>query len=234
MSLELLKLLLSLLGQALQIWLDGSKKKQKALKSMQKARARLDELMTETSVKLACEVEGHKAAAFETSMEGKILMPKHTKTRVKHHVGSGLYCPKCTEMLKTASPAMRKIALHCFVHFGDKPKSGGGLHVSSVFRTQAEQDLAYKSGATPIKTGSKHQATDKGGKPAARAVDFFCLSADGREAVYDDSAVELMRKINVWANLHKVPLVWGGQFKNVKGDFCHFELSCVVDNIDYA
>lgn len=124
--------------------------------------------------------------------------PKHTQ---------GSECEGCNERLKQAH-----VLLQSF--FYQLKEISEDVHVSHVFRDEADQNAAFESGASKLKwPNSKHN------RIPAEAIDIFQIDSKGK-AVFDPRFCHEAYKLSLRLGFD---FRWGGQFKTL-GDYGHFEI----------
>lgn len=129
------------------------------------------------------------------------------------HHQSGSVCGLCVGKLDQAAPELRR-------WFKEMKAIFPTLHVSCAYRGKEEQNKAFASGKSKLKfPESRHNAVDRDGRPAARALDVFSLTEEGIASF----AAPFYEAIWKECKKRQDCVVWGGNWKSL-GDANHFEL----------
>lgn len=94
------------------------------------------------------------------------------------------------------------------------------------YRGQEMQDREYIEGDSMAKFGQSGHNVMKGTKPYSVAVDVAPYSPELQNYIWNDRGLfeQLFEHIRLIAVTHGVVVIWGGNFKSIKGDLGHIEI----------
>lgn len=128
----------------------------------------------------------------------------------------GAECPGCNKKLEGGHPMLAE-------WFHKAKAKFPGLHISWVFRNEAEQNEAIRFGRSRSLWPTSRHNHMKNGKPYATAMDLFEIR-DGVAYWGDD----FYKELQAYFKSIECPLEWGGSWKTPTGrrlgDYNHWQI----------